>query len=382
MRGLGGGKSAGQGRATRFRSTCFVLAIPGADGIGFPGREILGIQGIQGKLLPALGLAGLLGDLRTGQDLRQAFARIELVQKRIADHDAVHPHALQLLDLLQGAHAGLQDPQAAVLRDLGHQGQGLLPAGLPGLQVPAQHAYDIRVRVQRPLEIGFAGHFHDHVEILGPGQLLQRGQAVRLQQGGHEEHAVGAEDLALLDLVFLEDEVVAQQRHLHRGAHVGEVLVLPVEQEAVSGHGDDPGAVLHQALGVGGGPVGVAHLAAQRVAASRFGDDRNAGLAQFLFQGVVALVGILDGCRAFLLLDLDVQCFEYLDFFQHLQPPKSHRVQTPLCVRSRMGSFLLESTKPAFPIRSIELCWLFSIFYSWFFVRLKPFRIGANPPDC
>jgi len=99
------------------------------------------------------------------------------------------------------------------------------------------------------------------------------------------------------------------------------MLVLAEEQEPVGGHGDGPGAVLHQALGVGGGAVAFPDLAAQRVASRGLGDDGNAGLTQFFLERVVPLVGVFHCRGTFLLLDFDVQCLEYLDFFQHLQPP-------------------------------------------------------------
>ncbi len=278
LRGMGGGMLAGQGRATRFLFTAFERTRRSLSRLDDLRRRVLQ------NVLPALGLDGLFRDLDTGQDLRQSFTGIELVQQCVADHDAVHAHALQLLDLLERADARLQDAQAPALGNLLQQGERRLPARLPGVQVAAQHAHDVGIGIQGPLEIGFAGHLHDHVEVLGPGELLQRDQPVRLEQGGHEEDAVGAQDLALLDLVLLEDEVVPEQRHLHRGTHVGEVLVLAVEKEAVGGHGDHPGTVLHQALGVGGCPVGVAHLAPQRVASGGLGDDGNAGLAQLFLQ--------------------------------------------------------------------------------------------------
>ena len=313
LRGVGGAVlPAGRGRATRLRFVHFLRARAGLAWLDDLGRGVLQ------NILPALGLDGLLRDLDTGQNLRQSLARVELIEQGVPDHDAVHTHAFQLLDLLEGADARLEDPQAPALGDLLQQRQRLFPEGLPGVQVAAQHAHDVGVGVQRPLEIGLAGHLHDHVQGLGPRQLLQRGQTIGLQQRGHEEDPVRAQDLALLDLVLLEDEVVAQQRDLHRGADIGEVLVLAEEQEPVGRHGDHPGAVLHQALGVGGGPVGLADLAAQRVAARRLGDDGDARQAQFFLQRVVSLVGVFNGCRTFLLLDLDVQCLEYLDFFQHL----------------------------------------------------------------
>ena len=316
LRGLGGGmKLTGLSRTTRFLPAHFVrthLRSAWFDDLGL---------GVLRNVLPALGLDGLLGNLDAGQNLRQALSGIELVKQGVADHDAMHAHGFQLLDLLERAHARLQDAQASALGHLLQQGQGLLPTGLPGLQVPAQHADDIRVGVQGPLEVGLAGHLHDHVQVLGPGKLLEGHKAVRFEQGGHEEDTVRSEDLALLDLVLLEDEVMAKQRHLHRGTDIRKVLVLSVEKEAVGGHGDDPGTILHQALGVSGRSVALPDLAAQRVATSRFGDDGNPGLAQFLLQRVMPLVGVLHCCRPFLLLDFDVQCFEYLDFFQHLKPP-------------------------------------------------------------
>ena len=313
--GVGGFGFAGRSRTTRLGLADFEYSRRGLGGLGALGRGVL-------RNFPfALGLDGLFYDFHAGEDLRQPLAGIELIQQRVPDDDAMHTHALQPLDLLEGADARFQDAETSALGDLFHQGERLLPPGLPGIKVPAQHTHDIGVGIEGPLEVGLAGHLHDHVQVLGPGQLLEGHEALGLQQGRHEEHGVSPEDLAFLDLVLLEDEIVAEQGDLHRGADIAEVLVLAEEQEAVGGHRDGPRSVLHQALGVGGGPVGLPHLTPEGVAASGFGDDRDPRLAQLFLERVVPLVGILDGRGSLLLLDFDVQCLEYLDFFQHLKPP-------------------------------------------------------------
>ncbi len=215
-----------------------------------------------------------------------------------------------------------------MFRNLLHQGEGLLPGGFPGIQVPAQHADDVGVGLEGPLQVRLARDLDHRVHALGEGELDEGPETRRLEQRGHQEDGVRPEDLALLDLVLLEDEVLPDERDLHGGPHLGQVAVVPVVEELVRGHGQGASAVVHEALGVRRGAIALPDLAAQRVPARHLGDDGDARLAELFLQGVVPSVGLLHRRGPFLFLDLDVQRLEYLDFLQHLPPSAISRQVT------------------------------------------------------
>ncbi len=242
---------------------------------------------------------------------------------------------LQLADGCEGVDARFDHAEAALFRNLLQEGQGLFPVGLPGVHVAADDADDVGARIQRTLQVLFVEDLDHGVEPLGHGELVEGLQALGLQESGDQEHRIRAQDLALLDLVFLEQEILAHDGHLDGGAHVREVLVVPEVEEAVRRHGDGAGAVLDQALGVGGGAVVLAHLPALGIAPRHLGHDGDPRQAELLLQGAVSPMGLLHRRWTPLLLDFHVQCFEYLDFFQHLEPSDSLQNTTP--VRTRLS---------------------------------------------
>ena len=218
-----------------------------------------------------------------------------------------------LLDLLQAVHTTLDKFETA----LGHlldQGDGLVPGGFPGIQVPAHGADDVRASFDRPAQLHLGGHLDHHVQALAGGELEQSLQALLPKQGGHEKDRVRSQDLALLDLVLLEDELPPDQRQLHLTAHLGEMLVLAEVEELVGGDREGPGTVFGQALGVGRGLVAFPHLAATRITPGHFTQDGDSRLAELFLQGVVPLVSILDRHGAPLLLDFHIQGLKDGDF--------------------------------------------------------------------
>ncbi len=226
----------------------------------------------------------------------------------------MHAGGFRATDVLEPLDAGFDHFQTGG-RHLFEEGQGLVHGGVPGVEIPPDHADHIGAGFHGALELGLIGDFHDGIQALGLGELQQGEQPVLGEQGGHEEDGIRAEDLALLDLVLLEDELAAEEGHLHRGAGFAQALVLAVVEELVGGHGEGLGAVLHQALGMRGRLVVLADLAAARIATGDLGDDRNSRLAELLAQGVMTPVGLLDRHGAPLLLDLHIQGLEDGDLF-------------------------------------------------------------------
>ena len=223
------------------------------------------------------------------------------------------PEGLGLLDLLEPEDAALDHAEAALGHFL-HEGEGQVPGGFPGIQVAAHGAHDVGPGLHGPGQLQLGGHFHHHVEPLADGELQQGLQALLGEHGWHEVDGIGAEDLALLDLVLLEDEVPADEGHLHLGTHLGEVLVLAEVEELVCGDGEGLGTVFGQTLGVGGGLVGFPHLTPAWIAPGHFTQDGDSRLAELFLERVVTLVAVLNRHGSPLLLDFHIEGLEYGDF--------------------------------------------------------------------
>ncbi len=261
----------------------------------------------------ALGLGGFLWGFKARKDLREALAGIVVVEEGIAHQDAMDAEGLHLLDLIEPLDPAL-DHLEALLGDLLHQRHSLVPGGLPGVQVASHGADDVRSCIDRPLQLRLRCDLDHHVETLAGGELQQGLEAVLGQQGRHQVDGIGAQDLAFLDLVFLEDELAADQGDLHLASDFGEVLVVSEIEEFVGGHRQGPGPVLGQALGVGRSLVGVPDLSTAGITPRHFTQDGDSRLAELFLQGVVPLVGILYRHGAPLFLDFNIEGLEDGDF--------------------------------------------------------------------
>src|SRR5690606_34373229 len=84
------------------------------------------------------------------------------------------------------------------------------------------------------------------------GEVEQCAQLVVAEGGDDEEHQVGTVGPGLPDLVLLDEEVLAQHRYVHRGAHRRQVVQGAAEPAALGEHADRARAT----RGVGGGEGG------------------------------------------------------------------------------------------------------------------------------
>src|SRR3989441_1714493 len=75
------------------------------------------------------------------------------------------------------------------------------------------------------------------------GRLLEVAELRRLEDGHDQERGVRAGRSRLPELVLVQDEVLAKQRHLDRGADRSQKLEAPLEVLLVGEHGDGVGAV-------------------------------------------------------------------------------------------------------------------------------------------
>ena len=96
-------------------------------------------------------------------------------------------------------------------------------------QVARVDADDRRAEVERALQLGTVVHLDErlHLEILG-GLDEVGGEAVLDEREQHEDR-VGAVHARLGDLPDVDEEVLAQHRHVDDGAHGGEVGVGTAE---------------------------------------------------------------------------------------------------------------------------------------------------------
>ena len=95
---------------------------------------------------------------------------------------------------------------------------------------------------ERALQLVLVVHLDERVHVLILGGLHQVGREVVLGQREDHEDGVGAVDPRLGDLPDVDHEVLAEHRHVDRGAHGREVGVAAAEVALRGQHRDRGGA--------------------------------------------------------------------------------------------------------------------------------------------
>ena len=147
----------------------------------------------------------------------------------------MHAAGAQAGDVLAGVHTALRHQQP-VGRDERPQTQRRLEVRAEGAQVPVVDADEGGVDGERPVQLLLVVHLHQHVHVQvrgEPGELAQLRVAERRDD---EEHAVGPDGAGLVHLVFVDDEVLAQDRETAGGPGGDEVFVGALEELAVGQH--------------------------------------------------------------------------------------------------------------------------------------------------
>ena len=92
-------------------------------------------------------------------------------------------------------------------------------------------------------------HLHQHRQPEAAGHLVQIGEVLIAEDRGDQQGRIGAGGPGLVQLIGAEDEVLAQQRQLHRLAHGDQHLEAALEERFVSEHRQAAGAACGVALG-------------------------------------------------------------------------------------------------------------------------------------
>ena len=84
--------------------------------------------------------------------------------------------------------------------------------------------------LQRALELALVVDLDEHVEV-ERARLARRARArsSRLERGDDQQHRVGARGRGLVDLVGVDDEVLAQDRQRRRRARLAQVVQRAAE---------------------------------------------------------------------------------------------------------------------------------------------------------
>lgn len=251
--------------------------------------------------------------------------------ERLADEDAADAEADELADVLAGADAAFGDELSAVVRQLA-EAAGRVEIDLHRRQVAvvdAQHAV---------VPLGKADHAPHAQERVGVVDLDEHGhrQAAgedeqvhqhRLVEGlGDEQDRVGPGSAGLIDLVLVDDEILAEDGELDGGPDGGEIFQFALEEFFVGQDADRIGA----ASLVGPGDLDGVEVGADEARRRRglfdLGDDVEAAAAA-LGDGAVEVAALGQALAAGaerlkrhgLLLPLDLAAFVFQDVIEYVR---------------------------------------------------------------
>ena len=101
---------------------------------------------------------------------------------------------------------------ADVVGHVVEQVQGGVETGREGREIPVVDADDARIERQGLVQLRPVMHFDQHIEADVPRQPVEVGELGGLQCRDDQQQAVGAKRTRLVDLVLVDDEILAQNR--------------------------------------------------------------------------------------------------------------------------------------------------------------------------
>ena len=134
-------------------------------------------------------------------------------------------------------------------RDARQQRQRRVDARLEGAEVAVVDADDPAAHGERRLQLGRGVALDERGEAKRPGRGGKVAQQRRLEDGDDEQHGVGAGSPRLPQLILVDGEVLAQQRHVDGRPHAPQHVEASLEILRVGEDRDRVGAV----AGVRGG---------------------------------------------------------------------------------------------------------------------------------
>src|SRR5262245_26694101 len=159
-----------------------------------------------------------------------------------ADEDCVGAGGGDLMDVGRAEEAALADhdrPERNQRQELERGGDARLERG----EVAVVDPDDAAANGQRLIDLGRGVALDERGEPEPLRRREQLGESRRLQDRDDEEHGVGTGRARLPELVFVDREVLAQERHVDRRAHAAQILEAPLEVLLVGEDRDRVGAV-------------------------------------------------------------------------------------------------------------------------------------------
>ena len=123
-------------------------------------------------------------------------------------------------------------------RDRVEQLEGPLDVDAEVPQIAVVDTDDRGAGTERRLELGAVVDLDEHVEPAAAGLIVQSDQLGCLEGGDDQQHGRGARGDRLIELVGVDDEVLAKQRQRARGVGLAEVLERSVEAALLGQDGD------------------------------------------------------------------------------------------------------------------------------------------------
>ena len=159
---------------------------------------------------------------------------------------------------------------------------------MPVVEVAVVDPDHLGVGLQRPLQLALVVDLDQAVEVERARLVVERAQVLVVEGADDQQHRVGAVHRRLVELVGVDDEVLADDRQAAGGAGRAQVLQRAAEVRLVGEHRERrrAAALVGADLGGDGRRVG-GDLAGAGRAPLELGDQREPGAHQRLVEGAV-----------------------------------------------------------------------------------------------
>src|SRR3954470_6272289 len=150
----------------------------------------------------------------------------------LPDQHGVDADAVEVVELLARGEARLGHHRLA-RGDVREQFVGALDVDAEVAEVAVVEAEDVRVDVERALELLLVMDLDEHVEVEAARLLVQLVEVVVLERGDDQQDGVRAGGGRFVELIRVDDEVLAQHGQLRGGDHLAQVVEAAAEVRAL-----------------------------------------------------------------------------------------------------------------------------------------------------
>ncbi len=184
----------------------------------------------------------MISNLQLLDECPQGGARVGLAHEGFAHQETAEAGLAQLPYRFGTGDAAFRHQERAGGQE-GSDAEGVLHVGVERAQVAVVHAQHVRFFGSRIVQFPFAVHFQQHFQSQFAGLAGQRGIFADGERRGDEQHGVGPYQPCLVELVFVDDEFLAQDGDGHHGAGRADEVRRSAEVVRVGqdGKGGGPG---------------------------------------------------------------------------------------------------------------------------------------------